>query len=93
MSKPSFAAKLIGGLTIGAVVATGAVMGLVWLFSRSAMGSDMSGNGWTALLAGTAVSFLVTGVLSTVLILGRRNGFDEGAHEIVWDTHHSDEES
>tara|TARA_R110001599_G_scaffold101944_4_gene260476 strand:- start:574 stop:855 length:282 start_codon:yes stop_codon:yes gene_type:complete len=91
MPKPSFAAKLIGGLTAGAIVATIAVMGLVWLFSRSSMGSDMSGHGWTALLAGTVVSFIVAGVLSTVLILGRRNGFDEGAHEIVWDTHHPDE--
>jgi high-affinity Fe2+/Pb2+ permease len=91
MAKPSYAAKLIGGLAVGAIVATCTVMGLVWLFSRSSMGADMSDHGWIALLAGTMVSFLVAGVLSTVLILGRRNGFDEGAHEIVWDTLHSDD--
>ena len=91
MAKPSFAAKLIGGLAVGAVIATCVVMGLVWLLSRSSMGADMSGHGWVALLAGTVVSFIVAGVLTTVLVLGRRNGFDEGAHEIVRDTRHSDE--
>ena len=91
MTKPSFAAKLIGGLAVGAVIATFVVMGMVWLLSRSSMGADMSSHGWVALLAGTVVSFIVAGVLTTVLVLGRRNGFDEGAHEIVWDTRHSDE--
>lgn len=93
MPKASFTTKLIGGLAVGAVVATCTVMGLVWLFSRSSMGADMSDHGWIALLSGTIVSFLVAGVLTTVLVLGRRNGFDEGAHEIVWDTHHPDENS
>tara|TARA_R110001606_G_scaffold3841_1_gene18511 strand:- start:235 stop:513 length:279 start_codon:yes stop_codon:yes gene_type:complete len=91
MTKPSFAAKLIGGLAVGAVIATFVVMGMVWLLSRSSMGADMSSHGWVALLAGTVVSFIVAGALTTVLVLGRRNGFDEGAHEIVWDTRHSDE--
>ena len=91
MAKPSFAAKLIGGLAVGAVIATFVVMGMVWLLSRSSMGADMSSHGWVALLAGTVVSFIVAGALTTVLVLGRRNGFDEGAHEIVWDTRHSDE--
>ncbi|MEQ8322336.1 MAG: hypothetical protein RH946_18890 [Rhodospirillales bacterium] len=91
MAKPNYATKLIGGLAVGAVIATITVMGLVWAFSKSSMGADMSDHGWIALLAGTMVSFLVAGVLSTVLILGRRNGFDEGAHEIVWDTQHTDE--
>tara|TARA_R110000787_G_scaffold169657_3_gene282367 strand:- start:577 stop:855 length:279 start_codon:yes stop_codon:yes gene_type:complete len=91
MTKPSFAAKLIGGLAVGAVIATIVVMGMVWLLSRSSMGADMSSHGWVALLAGTVVSFIVAGALTTVLVLGRRNGFDEGAHEIVWDTRHSDE--
>jgi len=91
MAKYGFATKLIGGLAVGAIVATCTVMGLVFLFSRSSMGADMTSHGWIALLSGTVVSFLVAGILSTVLILGRRNGFDEGAHEIVWDTHHPDE--
>ena len=91
MAKPGFATKLIGGLAVGAVGATCTVMGLVFLLSRSSMGADMSGHGWIALLAGTAISFLVAGALTTILVLGRRNGFDEGAHEFVWDTTDPDE--
>jgi glutamate-1-semialdehyde aminotransferase len=92
MTKPGYAAKLIGGLAIGAVVGTAAIMGLVWLLSQSSMGASMSGHGWIALLAGTFISLLVAGALSAALVLGRRNGFDEGAHEFAWDPDDSDEQ-
>ena len=91
MIKPGFAGKLIGGLAIGAVIATATVIALVFLMSQSSMGATMSSHGWIALLAGTAISFLVAGTLTTVLVLGRRHGFDEGAHEFVWDTTDPDE--
>ena len=46
----------------------------------------MSGHGWFALGLGVGFSILLGGVLSTVLIIGRRRGFDESAHEAVVDT-------
>ncbi|MBR9824700.1 MAG: hypothetical protein GYB36_02720 [Alphaproteobacteria bacterium] len=43
---------------------------------------EMSRHGWIALGLGTGFSFLVGGALTAVLVIGRRRGFDESAHEI-----------
>ena len=45
----------------------------------------MSGHGWFALGLGIVFSVVLGGVLSAVLIIGRRRGFDESAHEAVID--------
>lgn len=42
----------------------------------------MTRHGWIALWLGTGLSVLVGGGLAAVLIIGRRRGFDEDAHEI-----------
>lgn len=42
----------------------------------------MTRHGWVALGLGTGLSVLVGGGLAAVLIIGRRRGFDEEAHEI-----------
>lgn len=42
----------------------------------------MTRHGWVALWLGTGLSVLVGGGLAAVLIIGRRRGFDEDAHQI-----------
>ncbi|WP_291843130.1 hypothetical protein [Maricaulis sp.] len=44
-------------------------------------GVEMSAHGWIALGLGTVVSLALGGTLSTVLVISRRRGFDEAAHE------------
>ena len=51
-----------------------------------AFDGGISGHGWAALIAGTSVSIILGGVLTGTLIWGRRNGYDEGAHEMHWNT-------
>lgn len=50
-----------------------------------AFDAGMSGHGWAALIAGTVGSLVLGGALTGVLIWGRRNGYDEGAHDMHWD--------
>ncbi|WP_417477586.1 hypothetical protein [Maricaulis sp.] len=45
----------------------------------------MSSHGWFALGLGVVFSIILGAVLSAVLIIGRRRGFDESAHEAVID--------
>jgi uncharacterized membrane protein len=42
---------------------------------------EMGRHGWIALGLGTVFSVLVGGTLTTVLVVSRRRGFDESAHE------------
>ncbi|MHA6289380.1 hypothetical protein [Maricaulis sp. CAU 1757] len=42
----------------------------------------MSGHGWFALILGIVFSVILGAILATVLIIGRRRGFDEAAHEM-----------
>ncbi len=58
--------------------------GIAYLLVGSQMLPDceMSRHGWIALGLGTGFSILVGGALTTVLVIGRRRGFDEAAHEI-----------
>jgi hypothetical protein len=43
----------------------------------------MSVHGWIALALGTSISVLVGGGLAAILIISRRHGYDENAHEAV----------
>jgi hypothetical protein len=43
----------------------------------------MGVHGWIALALGTSISVLVGGGLAAILIISRRHGFDESAHEAV----------
>ncbi|WP_192900953.1 hypothetical protein [Marinicauda algicola] len=43
---------------------------------------EMGVHGWAALVLGTALSFLVGGGLSAILVIGRRRGYDEAAHDL-----------
>lgn len=46
---------------------------------------EMSSHGWVALVLGVGVSIILGAGLSAVLIIGRRRGFDETAHQAVLD--------
>ncbi|WP_203292944.1 hypothetical protein [Maricaulis parjimensis] len=43
---------------------------------------SMGLHGWIALGLGTVLSIIVGGGLSAILIISRRRGFDEAAHEV-----------
>ena len=48
-------------------------------------GGRMGTHGWVALGLGTGFSIIVGGALAAVLIISRRRGFDEAAHEVYKD--------
>lgn len=43
---------------------------------------SMSGHGWFALGLGIAASLVLGAILAAVLIIGRRRGFDDAAHDM-----------
>ncbi|WP_375284359.1 hypothetical protein [Marinicauda pacifica] len=43
---------------------------------------EMGAHGWVALVLGTVLSLIVGGGLSAILVISRRRGFDEGAHDL-----------
>lgn len=74
------------GLLIGmAVVVCAALLVFLVVGYADLPAIHMSGHGWFALGLGIGFSVLLGGVLSAVLIIGRRRGFDESAHEAVVD--------
>ncbi|WP_300542095.1 hypothetical protein [Maricaulis sp.] len=46
----------------------------------------MSVHGWLALGLGTVLSVVVGGGLAAILIISRRRGYDEAAHEVFKDS-------
>lgn len=43
---------------------------------------EMGVHGWVALVLGTIVSLIVGGGLAAILVISRRRGFDDGAHDL-----------
>jgi len=68
------------GLVALATVAT-AVYVLVFL-GRGLPAVDMGVHGWVALGLGTLFSLIVGGGLAAILIVSRRRGYDEAAHDL-----------
>ena len=69
---------ILGG--IGTLVAT-----IVWTIRLNFDGgTQMSAHGWAAMIAGILISLIVGGALSFILVWSRRNGFDENAHQVIW---------
>lgn len=61
-------------------------IGLIYYVLRmtGAFEAGMSGHGWAALVGGVVFSVLIGGGLTAALVWGRRNGYDEGAHDMHW---------
>tara|TARA_R110000868_G_scaffold19664_1_gene84452 strand:- start:10981 stop:11241 length:261 start_codon:yes stop_codon:yes gene_type:complete len=74
--------KLLIGFAV--VVCIALVTFLLFSFAELPV-IHMSGHGWFALGLGIVFSVVLGAVLSAVLIIGRRRGFDESAHEAVID--------
>jgi len=68
-------------------------IGLIFyvLNMTGAFEAGMTGHGWAALLAGVVLSVLIGGGLTTALIWGRRNGYDESAHDMHWNAPDEDD--
>ncbi|GGE47388.1 hypothetical protein GCM10011367_22720 [Marinicauda pacifica] len=54
-------------------------MVVIW---RQLPAVEMGAHGWVALALGTLLSLIVGGGLSAILVISRRRGYDEGAHEL-----------
>jgi hypothetical protein len=72
-------ASLLSLLAVIIVVGMGVAFMLVGVDRLPAF--EMGPHGWFALGLGTVLSVVIGGVLTTVLVVSRRNGFDETAHE------------
>lgn len=69
-------------------------IGLIYYVLRmtGAFDAGMSGHGWAALVAGIVLSVIIGGGLTAALVWGRRNGYDEGAHDVYRDQSDGDSE-
>lgn len=79
-----FRARFLRRLTLGMTFAALCMLafgGAYAHFSHSNMGL----HGWVAMAVGTVISFTLAGVLTAVMVLGRRGGADEAAGEIDWE--------
>ena len=84
--RPSMRLSSTNLLSILAVVVALLACAAYLMFGEAELPSvEMSRHGWIALGLGIAVSVLVGGVLAAVLIISRRRGFDEAAHQIYQD--------
>ncbi len=79
-SKYSFSGAMVSWFVFGGAALCVATIVMVAIMT-SAMGVAMSLHGWIALIIGTIMSFALGLGLTAILVWGRRNGFDEGAHE------------
>lgn len=79
-----FKTKFIRRLTLAGIAATAAMMLFAFIYVKTS-GIGMGAHGWVALFVGTVLSFLLSGILTTVLVFGRRNGTDDAATEIEWE--------
>lgn len=70
-------------LSLAAVVIT-VLAGAIYLIQGSKILPEqgMSDHGWIALALGVGFSVVVGGALTAVLVIGRRRGFDEAAHDV-----------
>ena len=80
MFKERFLRQLGIGLLIVAVI----TIVVVSLFAN-AQGVEMGPHGWFAMIVGIIVSYGIGGLLTAVMVLGRRAGGDEAASEIEWE--------
>lgn len=79
-----FQGRFVRRLALGGIVATALVMAFALVYVR-VTGISMGAHGWIALSVGTVISFLVSGILTTVLVMGGRNGTDDAATDIEWE--------
>lgn len=75
--------SLASWLSLIAFAVVVVIIGIYLAAGAAALPSvEMSRHGWIALGLGTVVSVLVGGALTAVLVISRRRGFDEAAHNV-----------
>jgi hypothetical protein len=76
MSRTTF---LLLGVVVLALLASGLYLGFGFANMPQV---HMGVHGWIALGLGTVLSIVVGGGLSAILIISRRRGYDEAAHDV-----------
>jgi len=79
-----FKARFLRRLMLGMFVAAILMLAFGGAYTHFS-GVSMSMHGWIAMAIGTFISFAIAGVLTAVMVLGRRSGGDEAAGEIDWE--------
>ena len=72
-------------LLTAALILAGCTAFLVWGLNNLP-NLHMGIHGWIALVLGTVLSLVLGGGLSAVLVISRRRGFDEAAHQVFQNT-------
>lgn len=80
----AFKAKFVRRLAIGMTILAILMMAFGGIYAL-ATDSNMGVHGWIAMCIGIILSFILAGVLTAVMVLGRRAGMDEAAGEIDWE--------
>ena len=80
----AFKSRFLRQLAIGLILSAVLMMAFGGLYAYLS-GSNMGAHGWIAMCIGIVLSFALAGVLTAVMVLGRRAGMDEAAGEVDWE--------
>ena len=80
----AFKTMFLRRLIVGLLVAMAATIIFVAVFAHI-QNVEMGAHGWLAMIIGIVFSFALGGLLTAVMVLGRRAGGDEAAGEIDWE--------
>lgn len=69
-------------MTLLVLAAIAICAAFIFLMLRQLPSAEMGAHGWVALVLGTVLSFVVGGGLSAILVVSRRRGYDEAAHDL-----------
>jgi len=70
------------GMALAVLAAIAICVVFMVFIGRQLPAVEMGAHGWVALALGTLLSLIVGGGLSAILVIGRRRGYDEAAHDL-----------
>lgn len=79
-----FKAMFLRRLTIGLILTAAVMIAFGGAYAHYS-DSNMGLHGWIAMCIGTVLSFALAGVLTAIMVLGRRAGGDEVAGRVDWE--------
>lgn len=70
------------GMTLVVLAAIVICAAFIFLIAHQLPSAEMGAHGWVALVLGTVLSLTVGGGLCAILVISRRRGYDEAAHDL-----------